>query len=88
MMEDNFKDIFETIDSLHKKYSSKEYLENLENFNKNSNDLMKILEKYKVNQNKGKSIKIRKNEGKVKYTEKSRKNYLKNNNLKSNTDMI
>lgn len=47
-MKEKFSDIFETIDSLHKKYSSQEYLKTLDNFNNSSKDLVKILEKYKV----------------------------------------
>lgn len=47
-MNKNFEDIFESINSLHKKYSSKQYLDNLENFDKNSKELSKILEKYKI----------------------------------------
>ena len=33
-MKDEFNDIFDTINLLHKKYSSYEYLENIENFKK------------------------------------------------------
>lgn len=46
-MKKNFEDIFESIKQLHKKYSSEEYLTNLENFDKSSKDLEQILEKYK-----------------------------------------
>ena len=51
-MEENFKDILDSINTLHKKYRSKEYLETIEHFNRDSKDLVKILEKYKVNENK------------------------------------
>ncbi len=47
-MEENFEDIFESINSLHKKYSSKEYRENIDNFNENSKELERILEKYRT----------------------------------------
>lgn len=47
-MKENFSDIFETIDLLHKKYKSKDYLNTIENFDKNSKELVEILEKYKV----------------------------------------
>ena len=45
-MEENFKDILDSINTLHKKYRSKEYLETIEHFNRDSKDLVKILEKY------------------------------------------
>lgn len=45
-MKENFEDIFESIKILHKKYNSKDYLDNLDNFNKSSKDLEQILEKY------------------------------------------
>lgn len=69
-MEENFKDILDSINTLHKKYRSKEYLETIEHFNRDSKDLVKILEKYKVNENK-----IKKTKKKVKL----KKNYEKNN---------
>lgn len=47
-MKEKFSDIFETINLMHKKYGSQDYLENLEELKKSSNDLVKILEKYKV----------------------------------------
>lgn len=47
-MREEFSDIFDTIKLLHKKYSSHEYLENLEKFKNDSQDLVNILEKYKV----------------------------------------
>lgn len=47
-MNKNFEDIFESINSLHKKYSSKKYFDNLENLNKNSKELSMILEKYRI----------------------------------------
>ena len=57
-MNKDFDDIFESIKQLHKKYSSEDYLKNLDSFNENSKELEKILEKYKkeeVNKkNKGK----------------------------------
>ena len=74
-MEENFKDILDSINTLHKKYRSKEYLETIEHFNRDSKDLVKILEKYKVNENKSKVNKIKKTKKKVK---------LKNNCEKSN----
>ncbi len=49
-MKERFNDIFETINLMHKKYNSKNYLENLEELKKSSNDLAKILEKYKVSE--------------------------------------
>jgi len=52
-MDKNFEDIFESIKILHKKYSSQDYLENLDNFNKSSKDLEEILEKYNINDEKG-----------------------------------
>lgn len=51
-MEKRFKDIFESIKLLHKKYNSKEYLENLDKFNKSSKDLEEILEKYNTDDEK------------------------------------
>jgi len=45
-MKENFEDIFESIKVLHKKYNSKDYLNNLDNFNKSSKELERILEKY------------------------------------------
>ena len=71
-MEENFKDILDSINTLHKKYRSKEYLETIEHFNRDSKDLVKILEKYKVNENK-----IKKTKQKVKL----KKNYEKNNHI-------
>ena len=47
-MEENFKDILDSINTLHKKYRSKEYLETIEHFNRDSKDLVKILEKYNI----------------------------------------
>lgn len=47
-MKDKFNDIFETINLMHKKYNSQDYLENLEKLRKSSNDLEKILERYKI----------------------------------------
>ena len=58
-MEKNFDDIFESIKQLHKKYNSEEYLNNLDNFNRNSKELEKILEKYK-NDEKAKKSKSKK----------------------------
>lgn len=52
-MEKNFDDILESIKLLHKKYSSEDYLNNLDNFNKSSKDLEEILEKYNVEEEKG-----------------------------------
>lgn len=74
-MKENFKDILDSINTLHKKYRSKEYLETIEHFNRDSKDLVKILEKYKVNENRSKENKIKKTKKKVK---------LKNNYEKSN----
>lgn len=48
-MNNEFNDIFETINRMHKKYNSKEYLENLDKFSTDSKDLEQILEKYNVN---------------------------------------
>lgn len=66
-MNKNFEDIFESINSLHKKYSSKQYLDNLEKFDKNSKELSEILEKYRIDEKdvekkKIKSVKINKKE--------------------------
>ena len=47
-MKEKFSDIFESINSLHKKYSSQEYLKTLDNFNNTSKDLVRTLEKYKI----------------------------------------
>ena len=70
-MEENFKDILDSINTLHKKYRSKEYLETIEHFNRDSKDLVKILEKYKVNENKSKQkIKLKKNYEKNNHTYK------------------
>lgn len=74
-MEENFKDILDSINTLHKKYRSKEYLETIEHFNRDSKDLVKILEKYKVNENKSKENKIKNTKKKVKL----KKNYEKKN---------
>ena len=52
-MDKNFEDIFESIKVLHKKYSSQDYLNNLDNFNKSSKDLQQILEKYNTDEEKG-----------------------------------
>ena len=46
-MKKDFDDIFESIKQLHKKYSSKEYLKNIDIFNENAKELGQILEKYK-----------------------------------------
>lgn len=54
-MKENFDDIFESIKQLHKKYNSDDYLSNLDNFNQNSKELEKILEKYKKDDTKAKS---------------------------------
>ncbi len=62
-MEKNFDDIFESINLLHKKYSSEDYLKNLDHFNKSSKELADILEKYNIedkNANNKKVKKIRK----------------------------
>ena len=47
-MENNFDDILESINSLHKKYNSKEYRDTIDNFNKDAKDLERILEKYRT----------------------------------------
>ncbi len=78
-MEENFKDILDSINTLHKKYRSKEYLETIEHFNRDSKDLVKILEKYKVNENK-----IKKTKQKVKL----KKNYEKNNHTYKKIEAI
>ena len=49
--------------------------ETIEHFNRDSKDLVKILEKYKVNENKSKVNKIKKTKKKVKL----KNNYEKNN---------
>lgn len=48
-MKEKFNDIFETINVLHKKYSSEKYINTISKFNDNHGDLEKMLEKYKVN---------------------------------------
>ena len=53
-MKSEFNDIFEAINVMHKKYSSKEYLENMDKFSNNSKDLESILEKYKVSKPRNK----------------------------------
>lgn len=58
-MKSEFNDIFEAINLMHKKYSSKEYLENIDNFSNNSKDLVQILEKYNVNKPRIKHRKIK-----------------------------
>lgn len=58
-MKSEFNDIFEAINIMHKKYSSKEYLENIDNFSNNSKELENILEKYNVNKPKAKHKKVR-----------------------------
>ena len=78
-MEENFKDILDSINTLHKKYRSKEYLETIEHFNRDSKDLVKILEKYKVNENK-----IKKTKQKIKL----KKNYEKNNHTYKKIEAI
>ena len=78
-MEETFKDILDSINTLHKKYRSKEYLETIEHFNRDSKDLVKILEKYKVNENK-----IKKTKQKVKL----KKNYEKNNHTYKKIEAI
>ena len=78
-MEENFKDILDSINTLHKKYRSKEYLETIEHFNRDSKDLVKILEKYKVNENT-----IKKTKQKVKL----KKNYEKNNHTYKKIESI
>lgn len=52
-MEKNFEDIFESIKLLHKKYNSKDYVDNLDNLCKSSKDLEQILEKYNTDEEKG-----------------------------------
>ncbi len=56
-MEKNFEDIFESIKLLHRKYNSEDYLTNLDNFNKSSKELEKILEKYNTDEEKGRKRK-------------------------------
>lgn len=45
-MNKEFNDIFESINLMHKKYNSKEYIESIDNFSNNSEDLEKMLEKF------------------------------------------
>ncbi len=47
-MNEQFDDILESINLMHKKYKSKEYIENIDKFSNDSKDLEQILEKYKV----------------------------------------
>ncbi|MBR2743706.1 MAG: hypothetical protein IKE01_00200 [Clostridia bacterium] len=49
-MDKGFDDIFESLKQLHKKYSSEEYLSNLDTFNKNSEELQTLLEKYNTDE--------------------------------------
>lgn len=58
-MKSEFNDIFESINLMHKKYNSKEYLDNIDNFSNSSKDLEQILEKYNVNKPNVKHKKIR-----------------------------
>ena len=92
-MEENFKDILDSINTLHKKYRSKEYLETIEHFNRDSKDLVKILEKYKVNENKSKENivtegykleEVQQNKQKIKL----KKNYEKNNHTYKKIEAI
>ncbi len=57
-MKKEFEDIFESINHMHKKYNSKEYLENLDKFTNNSKDLEQILEKYNVDSSQKKHKRI------------------------------
>lgn len=77
-MNRKFEDIFESINLLHKKYSSKEYLETLENFNNSSNELVQILEKYKISENDIKKTSQKKTNKKVKLIKNAKKLYTKN----------
>lgn len=43
-----FSDIFKSINLLHEKYRSKEFIEKNEILNKDSKEIAKILEKYKI----------------------------------------
>lgn len=61
-MKEEFNDIFEKIGVLHKKYSTSSYLENIERFNKDSKDLINILEKYKVKNVQNSNNKIKKHQ--------------------------
>ena len=82
-MNKNFSDIFDSINGLHKKYSSKEYVETIEKFDAESKELIEILEKYKVKPNNTKDSKLKKQE------KNSRKIFKKNknNNSKHNTNL-
>ena len=57
-MNKEFNDIFESINLMHKKYNSKEYLENIDNFTNSSKDLEQILEKYNVDNSNKKRKKL------------------------------
>lgn len=83
-MKENFKDILDSINTLHKKYRSKEYLETIEHFNRDSKDLVKILEKYKIDKSKSKTISLKKHKKKVRL----KKNYEKNNHIYKKIEAI
>ena len=76
-MKDEFNDIFDTINLLHKKYSSYEYLENIENFKKDSQELVKILEKYKVITKKSVKAEHQKSRKKFKLSKNNKTKLLK-----------
>lgn len=73
-MKEKFNDIFETINLMHKKYGSQDYLENLEELKKSSNDLVKILEKYKVTGSNDKLINnsIKKEKKKMRFSKENK----------------
>lgn len=83
-MDKNFSDIFESINGLHKKYSSKEYIETIEKFDAESKELIKILEKYKIKKKdkqkinfKDKKKNIKKNVKKNRISKVKHRNSLK-----------
>ena len=79
-MKDEFNDIFDTINLLHKKYSSYEYLENIENFKKDSQELVKILEKYKVISKKSVKAEHKKSRKKFKISKNNKTKLLTSEN--------
>ena len=69
-MDKDFDDIFESINLMHKKYSSKEYIDSINNFSNNSKDLEQWLEKYNTDSSETKNTK---KFGLFKKNEKSKK---------------
>lgn len=56
---EKFDDIFESINLMHKKYRSKDYIDHLDDFTNNTKDLEQVLEKYNVDKTECKPKKKR-----------------------------